>query len=380
MPRFRNLLLGIGVAALATGPNVAASAEAPSVVASIKPIHSLLAGVMGGTGRPILLVPGGASPHTFSLRPSDARALEDADIVVWVGEDLESFLVQPLDALASDAYILELSRAEGIMLHGFREGGAWDEHDDDHGEGDEDEGEHHDDEDKDEGEHHGDEDKDEGEHHGDEDEDEGEHHDDEDEDEDRRAGADDEEGEAHVHHEDGHEHHSGEYNMHLWLDPTNAEVIVDSMAAALSRIDPERASVYGENAAAVKARLRALDEELEEAFAPVRDRGFIVFHDAWQYLDIRYGLRAVGSVTVNPDQSPGAARLAEIREKITGAEATCVFAEPQFEPRLVRTLVEGTGAATGTLDPLGAALDDGPDLYFDLMRENARAFRACFGL
>ena len=375
MSRFRNLLLGIGVAALATGPNVASSAEAPAAVASIKPIHSLLAGVMDGVGRPALLVPGGASPHTFSLRPSDAKALEDADIVVWVGEDLESFLVQPLDALASDAYILELSRAEGIMLYEFREGGAWDEHDDDHGEGGEmEEDEDHAKKDEDEGEHHDDKDEEEGEHHDDEegDKDEGEHHDDEDED--RRAGMDDEEGEAHVHQEDGHEHHSGEYNMHLWLDPANAEVIVESMASALSRIDPERASVYEENAAAVKARLRALDGELEEAFAPVRDRGFIVFHDAWQYLDLRYGLRAVGSVTVNPDQSPGAARLAEIREKIVEAEATCVFAEPQFEPRLVRTLVEGTGAATGTLDPLGAALEDGPDLYFDLMRENARAF------
>ena len=186
MQRFRSLLLGIGVAALATVPNVAASSEAPITVASIKPIHSLLAGVMEGAGRPILLVPGGASPHTFSLRPSDAKALEDADIVVWVGEDLESFLVQPLDALASEAYILELSRAEGITLLRFREGGAWDEHDD-HGEGgemeeDEDHAERgHDDEerDKDEGEHHDDEkgDEDEGEHHDDEkgDEDEGEH-------------------------------------------------------------------------------------------------------------------------------------------------------------------------------------------------------------
>ena len=329
MPHLRNLLLGIGVAALATGPNVAAAAQAPIAVASIKPIHSLLAGVMEGVGRPVLLVRGGASPHTFSLRPSDAQALEDADIVVWVGEDLESFLVQPLDALASDAYILELSRAADITLLRFREGGAWDEHDD--------------------------------------------------EDEDRRAGADDEQGEAHVHREDGHEHHSAEYNMHLWLDPTNAEVIVDSMAGALSRIDPERTSVYAENAAAVKARLRALDEELKETFAAVRDRGFIVFHDAWQYLDTRYGLRAIGSVTVNPDRAPGAARLSEIRAKITEADATCVFAEPQFEPRLVRTLVEGTGAGTGTLDPLGAALEDGPDLYFTLLRANADTFRACFG-
>ena len=383
MQRFRSLLLGIGVAALATVPNVAASSETPIAVASVKPIHSLLAGVMNGVGRPILLVPGGASPHTFSLRPSDAQALEDADIVVWVGEDLESFLVQPLDALASDAYILELSRAEGITLLRMREGGAWDEHDD-HGEGgemeeDEDhaEGGHEDEKgDEEEGEHH-DEEEEEGEHHGEEEE-EGEHHDEEEGD--RHADGDDDEGEAHVHHEDGHEHHSGEFNMHLWLDPANAEVIVDSMAGALSRLDPERTSVYEENAAAVKARLRALDEELTEAFAPVRDRGFIVFHDAWQYLDTRYGLRAVGSVTVSPDRSPGAARLAEIREKIVDAEATCVFAEPQFEPRLVGTLVEGTGAATGTLDPLGAALEEGPDLYFDLMRENARAFRACFGL
>ena len=104
-----------------------------------------------------------------------------------------------------------------------------------------------------------------------------------------------------------------------------------------------------------------------------------MFHDAWQYLDTRYGLRAVGSVTVNPEHAPGAARLAEIRERIVDARATCVFAEPQFEPRLVVTLVEGTDAQTGTLDPLGAALESGPDLYFDLMRTNAAAFRACFG-
>lgn len=362
MPRLRNLLLGIGASMLATGSNVAAGAEVPLAVASIKPIHSLLAGVMEGAGRPVLLVPGGASPHTWSLRPSDARALEDADLVVWVGEDIESFLVRPLDALTNDAYLLELSRAEGITLLRTREGGAWDEHHDDHGDHGEDEAE-------DEDHAHGADEE------GHEDEGEGEHHDDED----RRAGAHDEEGDdTHVHHEDGHEHHGGEYDLHLWLDPANAEVIVDSMAGALSRLDPERTSVYEENAAAVKARLRALDEELEEAFAPVRDRGFIVFHDAWQYLDTRYGLRAVGSVTVRPDQPPGAARLSEIREKITEAKATCVFAEPQFEPRLVRTLVDGTSAATGTLDPLGAEIEEGPDLYFDLMRANARGFRACF--
>ena len=361
MPRSRCLLAGIAAAALAAHSTIAVAAEPPAAVASIKPIHSLLSGVMEGVGQPTLLVRGGASPHTWTLRPSDAHALEHADLVVWVGDELESFLVQPIEALTGDAYVLELSRAEGITLLRMREGGTWDEH------GHDDEGEGHDDDHADHEDEHEDDHAETKE--GD--------HDDHDE---KVAGVHgDEDEDVHVHHEDEHEHEHGEFNMHLWLDPENAEVIVGAMADALARLDPERESLYRENETALKSRLHALDGELKDAYAPVRDRGFVVFHDAWQYLDTRYGLRAVGSVTVSPEQAPGAARLSEIREKITDAEATCVFAEPQFEPRLVRTLVEGTGAAAGTLDPLGAALGDGPDLYFDLMRENARAFRACFG-
>ena len=380
----RYLLPGIAAAALAAHPTIAATAEPPTAVASIKPVHSLLSGVMEGAGEPTLLVRGGASPHTWTLRPSDAHALEHADLVVWVGEGLESFLVQPLEALTGDAYVLELSRAEGITLLRMREGGAWDEHehedehDDDHMDDHADHEDEHDDEHKDDHADHEDEHDDD--HAGHEDEHKDEHDDDHATAEAGAHGDEDEDDHAHVHMEDGHEHGAGEYNLHLWLDPANAAVIVTAMADALARLDPERKALYEENEASLRSRLATLDDELKEAFAPVRDRGFIVFHDAWQYLDTHYGLRAVGSVTVTPDQAPGAARLAEIREKITGAEATCVFAEPQFEPRLVRTLVEGTGAATGTLDPLGAALEDGPDLYFDLMRANARAFRACFGL
>ena len=367
MPCSRHLLPGIAAAALAAHPTIAAAAQAPAAVASIKPIHSLLAGVMGEAGQPTLIVRGGASPHTWSLRPSDAHALEHANLVVWVGEGLESFLVKPIESLTGDAYVLELSRAEGITLLRMREGGAWDEHE--HGEeaegGDmERAGDHDDDHDDDHAESRDDD------HDDDHAEKESGAHGDEDEDE-------DEDDHAHVHKEDGHEHGMGEFNMHLWLDPANAAVIVGAMADALSRLDPERESVYRKNEAALKSRLHALDEELKEAYGPVRDRGFVVFHDAWQYLDTHYGLRAVGSVTVNPDQPPGAGRLGEIREKIAETSAACVFAEPQFEPRLVRTLVEGTGARIGTLDPLGAALEGGPDLYFDLMRANAGAFRDC---
>ena len=340
MHRFRNLLPTLVFALFMGGPTIAAAADAPAAVASIKPIHSLLAGVMEGVGRPHLLVEGGASPHTYSLRPSDAQVLAEADFVVWVGEFLESFLIQPIQALTADAHVLELMRIEGVALLPVRKGGVWDAHDHDEHTGDA---------------------------HG-HDEDAGDAH-----------GHDEDAGDGHVQREDGHEHHEDELDAHLWLDPVNATAIVDAMAEALSLLDPERAGIYRGNAATVQARLHALDAEIGEALAPVSDRGVVVFHDAWQYFGNRYGLREVGSVTVSPDQAPGASRLAEIRKRLIDAEAECVFAEPQFEPGLVRTLVDGTGAGTGVLDPLGAALVDGPDLYFTLMRANAAALRACFG-
>ena len=388
MRRFRNLLPALVSALLMAGPTIAAAADAPAAVASIKPIHSLLAGVMEGVGRPRLLVKGGASPHTYSLRPSEAQVLAEADFVVWVGEFLESFLTRPIQALAADAHVLELMRAEGVALLPVRTGGVWDAHDhhdedagDAHGH-DEDAGDAHG-HDEDAGDAHG-HDEDAGDAHGhDEDAGDGHGHDEDahghDEDAGDAHGHDEDAGDEHVRREDGHEHHEDELDNHLWLDPVNAAAIVDAMAEALSLLDPGRAGIYRGNAATVQARLRALDAEIGEALAPVSDRGFVVFHDAWQYFGNRYGLREVGSVTVSPDQAPGASRLAEIRERLIDAKAECVFAEPQFESGLVRTLVAGTGAGTGVLDPLGAAIDDGPDLYFTLMRANAAAIRACFG-
>ena len=332
MHRLRHMAAGLGLAMLALGQTIAAAAEPPITVASIKPVHSLLAGVMEGAGRPILLVGGGASPHSWSLRPSDARHLDEAELIVWIGEELETFLARPIHALAGDALVVTLSRAKGVTLLPVRKGGVWDAH------------EHH-----------------------------------------RVTGSQalqwggDDSGEVGEHLRND-EPERGFYNMHLWLDPENAAAMVAAMAEALSRVDPERAAVYRENASGLRSRLRRLDAELAATLAPVSERGFIVFHDAWQYFDTRYGLRAIGSVTVTPEQLPGVARLTEIRERLNESKAECVFTEPQFEPRLVRTLVAGTGASVGALDPLGAMIDDSPELYFKLMRFNAESFRACFEL
>ena len=312
------LPLAVSASLLAT----TALAEVPRVVATIKPIHALVASVMGDLGDPTLIVRGGASPHTYSLRPSDAAALEGADIVFWTGHGMELFLEGALDSLAVEATVVPLSDSPGVTLLPIREGGlfethAHDDHDehDDHGHNDRDHDDHDD--------------------HG-------------------RAEHDD-------------HGHAGEMDMHFWLDPHNAVHLVDYIAATLAAADPDNADAYAANAAAEAARLNALSAEIEARLAPVRDVPFIVFHDAYQYFEARFGLAIAGSITVTPDTLPGAARIAEIRERLTESEAACVFAEPQFEPAIVATLIEGTSAGAGTLDPEGSTLTEGPGLYAELI-------------
>jgi len=314
--------LGAVLAAACAGGTWSAAQAAPAVVASIKPVHSLVAAVMQGVGTPILLVEGAGSPHTYSLKPSQAKALAEAEVVFWVGEGLEHFLERPLESLAADAKSVPLMEARGMILLPNREGGTFEP------EADEDEHAHA----------------------------EGEGHDDHD-------------------HEQDHDH--GDFDPHVWLDPDNATAMVAAIADTLAAVDPQNAERYRANADAETRRLAALTDELTATLAPVRARPFIVFHDAWHYFETRFGLTAAGSITVNPETPPGARRVAEIRDKVRELDATCVFAEPQFEPALVSVVIEGTGARAAVLDPLGADLPDGPDLYFTLLRRDARSLRDC---
>ncbi|MGE0723278.1 MAG: zinc ABC transporter substrate-binding protein [Alphaproteobacteria bacterium] len=299
------LLLGIAAAPVA----------AVEVVASIKPIHSLVAGVMEGAGAPSLLVDGAQSPHTFALRPSDARRLAAADVVVWVGPTLESALAKPIGALARKAAIVTLSASADLSVLAARSGGGWSgdghAHGNDHG------------------------------------------------------------------HDHGHSHVAGEDDGHLWLDPANAQAILSVVAEALAGRDPARADLYRANAARRSAAIAALDASLRQRLDPVADRPFLVFHDAYQYLERRYGLNAVGAIAVSPDRKPGARRIRELRRRVAGADVRCVFSEPQFDPTVVATVLEGTGARTAVLDPLGAAIANGPELYPTLMRMIAGTIVGC---
>ena len=307
--------------ALISGISITAHAEI-NVVSSVKPLHSLVSGVMEGVARPDLIVKGSASPHTYSLRPSQARQLEDADLVFWMGHELESFLEQPLEAIATKAHIVELIDSSKLKKIKMREGGMFDAH-------------AHDDHDEHEG------------------------HDDHDE------------------HEGHDDHGHGEFDVHVWLDPENAKVLVDEIKLALIELDPVNSSKYESNSNKMNMKLDQLIDEVSNKLESDKGKGYVVFHDAYQYFEQRFGMSAVGSITVSPEVVPGANRIRELKNKINELNAHCVFSEPQFEPKLVSTVVEGTQANTGVLDPLGASIKDGPELYFTLIRNMADSLHEC---
>ncbi len=322
--------------ALAMVFGLAAVAQAqPNVVTVIVPVHSLVANVMEGVGEPALLIEGAASPHAYELAPSEAAALESAERIFWIGPEIETFLVRVMRNLDDDVSVPLITRS-GVALLPLREAGAFEAHA-----------------------------------HADHDE-----HGHVDHDEDGHAGHDGDGHDGDGHDEDAHGERE-EVNAHIWLDPGIAMRLVEVIAAELGAIDPANADRYNANAHETIQRLQALDAELAARLAPVRDVPYVVFHDAYAYFEARYGLRVVGSITLNADRAPGARRLYEVRNKIVDTDAACVFAEPQFKPGLVATVVEGTGARAGVLDPLGAFLTPGPDAYFILLENLAEALRDC---
>jgi zinc transport system substrate-binding protein len=322
--------------------SLAYASEGLSVVTSIKPIHSLVSAVMDGIGTPSLIIEGAGSPHTYALKPSQAKALQDADLVFWVGPAIESFLEKPIKEVAYRARTITLSEAHGLIKIEFREGGNFDSHADHAKHDDHDDHAKHDD------------------------------HDD-------HAKHDDHDDHAkHDDHDDHAKHDDhGQFDMHVWLDPENAKMMINAIEEALIEADPRNARTYQGNAANVKRDLDKLITEVDAEMSPVKGTPYVVFHDAYQYFEDRFGMKPVGSITVSPERLPGAKRVKELREKIKSLNASCVFSEPQFEPKLIATVIEGTSAGTGVLDPLGVSIKAGPEMYFTLIRNMSKSLRNC---
>jgi len=332
-------------------------ADVPRVAVDIAPVHSLVTRVMEGVGTPDLIIQAGASPHEYSLRPSEAAALQDANLVFWIGSGLTPWLTDTIETLAPNANVTELLEAEGTIELEFREGALFEAH------GDHEEGEHRDDDDHKEDDDHADEAHDDHEEEG---------HDDE------KADHDDHSDDDHDDEEAGHdEHQHGNHDPHAWLSPQNAMTWMNVIAGRLSAADPDNAGAYFANAAEGRAEIKVLIGEVTAMLDPVRDGRFIVFHDAYQYFESDFNFPASGAISISDASDPSPARIAEIQDRIAEQGIDCVLAEPQFNPGLVATVLEGSNAQTGILDPLGSDLKPGSALYPQLIRNLSTSLAGC---
>ena len=288
------------------GLATAVAAQAPNVAVSIRPIHSLVTGVMGDSGAPALIVNGYGSPHVYQMRPSEARALARADVVFWIGESLETFMSGPIGNLSRGARVVSLLEADGLDLHPARADTLW---------------------------------------------------------------------------EDGHDHDSDPQaaDPHVWLAPGNAQAIVDAIVAVLAEIDTERSAEYAANGAAVKARIDALEADLDAALGEFAAVPFLAFHDSLHYFEDAFDLQAVGAVMLGADRQPGAGSLRALRQRVSESGVACVAVEPQFRPVLIDALTEGTALGRAELDPIGSHEPAPADRYFDMMRTNADNLARCLG-
>ncbi|MBL6917712.1 MAG: zinc ABC transporter substrate-binding protein [Gammaproteobacteria bacterium] len=303
-----------------------ANADGPRVVADIAPIHSLVSMVMDGVGQPQLLVPQNISPHHYSMRPSEAEALQEAQLVVYVGHDMSPWLEPVLETLAASASALDLSKVDNIMQLAYREGPIFDGHDE----------EGHDDHDE-------------------------EGHDDHDE-----EGHDD-----HAHHD-----HDG-VDPHMWLDPMNAKLWLYAIASELTRIDPKNADRYDENARSSSRTITLAMAQAEGHLASGKDNGFLVYHDAYQYFEKRFNRVAVGSISLGDASKPSAKRLSELKALFGAQGISCVLTEPQYSSKIVDSVFGGFKPTIGVVDPIGIDLELGTTLYPQLLENIALSIAQC---
>ena len=305
----------LAISCLATLLLSTSALAAPKVIASIVPVHSIVANVMGDVGAPELLLSGKNSEHTAALSPQQISDLGKADAVFMIGSGLEYKLgqVSGSDAVGGKQFTA-LSEAAGIKTLPVRQGGTFEAHDEEEHEGEE---------------------------------------------------------------PDDHDGAVLKFDPHVWLDPENAKAMATAVAAGLGKVDPGNAKTYAANAAAYAASLDQLSAGINAETKPIQGKPFVVFHDAYQYFEKRFGLTAVGSISDANAASPSARRLKEIRDKIASAKAVCVFREPQFDEKFVRVAMEGTAARPGVLDVMGFDVTPGPGAYEAMMHNLAKSARDC---
>ena len=282
-----------------------------NVVTTIKPLHSLISKVMEGLGEPSLIIEGTTSPHSFTLKPSHAKLLEEADLIFWVGEGMETFMEKPLMSIVKDAEVISFMEVNSINKLKFREENIFESHDD---------------------------------------------HDEED-------------------HDSHADHAHGEFDAHIWLDPMNAKEMIHEIAHELSHLDPSNKDKYNKNAESTLLDIDELINNIDQSIN--KDAQFVVFHDAYQYFENRFGITSAGALTLNTDALPGARQILDIQNVIKEKGVKCIFSEPQFNPKIIETIAKDTGIKTGIFDPLGSKLDADKNQYFTLIKNLRDNLKGC---
>ncbi len=313
----------VASALLTSGMSISAASAA--VITSIRPLGFIASAIADGVTPTEVLLPDGASPHDYALRPSDVQRLQSADLVIWVGPEMEAFLGKPL-AKIPPAKQIALSALPAIKSELEKEAGH--DHENEHEQV-------HDDHEKGHGHSH--------------------------------AAPDDG--------DDGH-HHS-EFNMHIWLSPEMTKQAAIAIHAKLLELMPQNKDKLDANLLYFTDKIAQADEKIVKMLAPVQGKGYFVFHDAYGYFEKHYGLSPLGYFTINPEIQPGAQRLHQIRTQLVEHKAVCVFAEPQFRPAVINAVAKGTDVRSGVLDPLGSNIALGRDSYADFLLQLSNQYVSC---
>ena len=307
----KNTLLFAALSAALWGS--ATQAANAAVVASLKPLGFIASAIADGVTETQVLLPDGASEHDYSLRPSDVKRLQGADLVVWIGPEMEAFMEKSVSNIpaAKQVTIAQLKDVKPLLMKGADDDDDEHDHDHDHGE----------------------------------------------------------KGDAH--------HHHGDYNMHLWLSPEIARASAVAIHGKLVELMPQSRAKLDANLKDFEAQLASTETQVGNELAPLKGKGYFVFHDAYGYFEKQFGLTPLGHFTVNPEIQPGAQRLHEIRTQLVEQKATCVFAEPQFRPAVVESVARGTSVRMGTLDPLGTNIKLGKTSYSEFLNQLANQYASC---
>ena len=396
-----NKLLSIIILILFSSSNLFA-ADTKGVITTIQPINSLVSAVIGDTGKTISLIPADISPHEYKLKPSDAKKMQEANIIFFVSNHLESSVTKVFKNLPKNIKIINLLEETGIEHLAIRDNEAWERHDhhghddhddhDKHGKKHDDHDDHdkhgkkhddHDDHDKHAKKHddHDDHDKHAKKHddHDDHDKHGKKHDDHDDHDKHAKKHDDHDDHDKHGKKHDDHDDHESKDDVHIWLSPDNAIKIVEKVNKELTLLFPDNASKYSENSNKMIDKIKKLKNELAKDLAPIKGKPYVVFHDAYQYFEKTFDLNAVGSVALEGDIASSPKQISFIKDKIKKLNASCVFQEPQFDSKLVKIVVEGTNAQIGTLDPLGVNISGKENFYIQLLKNMAKSLKECLG-